>query len=230
MLVLLSAMFVVAGMKPETHGVKPFVDRLMAVLGLLILVASGAYLVNNWATLDKADLALSFVPPIWLTVVALPFIFLFSVLGSYEESFVQINFFAKDNARVRRRAKLALATTYWLRNRELHRFGGMGPQDLARAESWGEARRVVAFQRAQARLDEAENDLAVKRLARYAGVQGEDWQGQPYDQREFVETKEALDRLHMFQRAQYQQRRRYNPDLPVGSLVAQKLPAEHGIG
>ncbi len=224
-LVLLSAMSAVAGMKPETRAVKPVVDRLTALVGLLLLIGTAAYLVRNWEQLDKTELALTFVLPIWLTVATLPFVFLFSLLANYETTFMRIDFFSRDSVKARRRAKLALVTTYWLRNRELHRFAGLGPQELAQAESWGEARRIIALHRAKARLEDVEKDLKAKRLARYAGVSGTDWDGQPLDQREFEETKRALNELHMFHSAQHKNGR-YREDIMtvVGGLLSKTFP------
>jgi hypothetical protein len=224
-LVLLSGMSAVAGMKPETRAVKQFVDRLTALVGVLLLIATAAYLVRNWEQLDKSALALTFVLPIWLTVATLPFVFLFSLLANYETTFVRIDFFAHDNPKGRRRAKLALLTTYGLRNRELHRFAGLGPQELARAESWVEARRIIAFYRAKARLEDVEKDLKAKRVARYAGVSGTDWEGQPRDQREFEDTKRALNDLHMFHSPQHKNGR-YREDIMtvVGGLLSKTFP------
>jgi hypothetical protein len=224
-IVLLSAMSAVAGMKPETRVAKPAIDGLVTLLGLLVLVGAGTYLVRNWATLDKFELALTFALPIWLTVATLPFIFLFSLFANYETTFVRLGFFSKDNPKALRRAKLALLTTFGLRNRELRHFAGAGPHELARAESWGEARRIVAFYRAKARLDEAEKDLKAKRLARYAGVSGTDWDGQPLDQREFEDTKRALNDLHVFHAAQHKTGR-YREDIMavVGGLVSKTFP------
>lgn len=223
--VFLSAMSAVARLRPEAQIAKRFVDRLMAILGLIILTGTTAYLVRQWALLDTTQLAFSFALPIWLTLASLPFIFLFSLFANYELIFVRIDFFSKDDPRARRRAKLALIATYGLRNRELHRFAGAGPQELVRAESWGEARRVIAFYRAQARLEEAKKDLAAKRISRYAGVEGTDWEGRPLDKREFEETKEALDRLHAFHSAQHNSGR-YRKDLMtvVVGLLSKTFP------
>lgn len=224
-IVVLSLTSTVAGMKPETIKAKRVIDPLVALLGLVVLVGAGAYLVSNWATLDTWDLVRTFALPIWLTVATLPFIFLFSLYANYETTFSRIGYFSKDNPKGRRRAKLALLTTYGLRNRELHRFAGLGPQELARAVSWGEARRIIAFYRAKARLEAAEKDLKAKRLVRYAGVDGIDFDGQRLDQREFEETKRALNDLHLFQSAQHKNGR-YREDIMavVGGLLSKTFP------
>jgi hypothetical protein len=229
LVVLLGALSVVAGLKPETLIAKRFVDRVLAFVGLVIIVGTAAYVVREWQNMDKGDLALSFALPIWLTAASLPFIFLFSLYANYETIFVRIDLATMYDKSTRRRAKAALVASYHVRNRELHHFAGQGPQELAKSKSWGEARRIIAFYRAEARVEEAKMDLVAKRLARYAGVKGTDWEGHPLDQREFEETKKALDRLAMFQRSQHQQQGRYNPDLSVGTLVAENLPPEHGI-
>jgi peptidoglycan/LPS O-acetylase OafA/YrhL len=106
--VFLVALSTVAGLKPDTEIAKRWVDRVIAVVGLVVLVATGIYLANDWANLDKTEMALSFAQPIWLTLASLPFIFVFSLFAGYEEQFVRIGFFSKDDPKARRRAKLAL--------------------------------------------------------------------------------------------------------------------------
>lgn len=162
----------------------------------------GIYLANDWANLDKTEMALSLAQPIWLTLASLPFIFAFSLLANYETQFVRIGFFSKDGPKARRRAKLALVRSFHLRNRELHRFPGNGRIELAHARSWPEARRIIAYHRAVARSEEAQKAVRAAELARYAAVEGTDWEGRPLDKREFEETKEALNSLAAFHQGQ----------------------------
>lgn len=229
-LVFLGAMSAVAALKPETMIVRRLSDGLLIVLGLAVLIGTGAYLVREWANLDKAELALSFALPIWLTVATLPFIFLFSLYANYETTFVRIDFATKGDSRARRRAKLALLASFHLRNRELHRFIGRAPGELATAHSWGEAQRIIAFHRAEARVEEAKKDLAAKKLIRYAGVPGTDWEGRPLDQREFDDTKRALDMLGSFHQGQFKDGH-YRADLmeEFGHLLSSKTLPDPGI-
>jgi hypothetical protein len=224
MVVFVSALSAVAGLKPETQVTKRFADGLAAVVGFVILVGTAVYVVREWDGLDKAELALSFALPIWLTAATLPFIFGFSLFANYEMASTRIDHFSK-NPQDRRRAKLALLVSYRFRNRELHRFAGLGQQELSRSTSWGEARRIIALYRAKARLEEAEKEFKAMRLARFAGVQGTDWEGRPRDQREFEETREALDTLHTFHSAQHKDGR-YRQDLmaAVAGLLSKTFP------
>ncbi len=82
----------------------------------------------------------------------------------------------------------------------------MAYTDLARAKTWGEARRVVAYRCTEARVEEATKDLAAPRLLRYEGAEGTDLDGRPFDEREFQETKEALEFLAGVHRASGQKR------------------------
>jgi hypothetical protein len=58
-----------------------------------------------------------------------------------------------------------------------------------------------------------------------AGVEGTDWRGQPLDQREVNETREALNLLATFHRAQFD-KGRYRADLlaAVGGLLSKSFP------
>lgn len=230
LLVFLGLTSAVAALKPDTMIVKRLADGLLAVLGLAVLIATGAYLLREWPNLDKAELALSFAVPIWLTIATLPFIFFFSLYANYEETFVRIDLRTKDDPRARRQAKLALAATFNVRNRELHRFTGPGPGELAAARNWGEARRIIAYHRAETRLEEAKKDLVAKTLSRYAGVEGTDWHGRPLDKREFDDSTQALDMLGSFHRAQFKDGR-YRADLlnEFGHLLPSRTLPDPGI-
>jgi len=229
-IVFLGLVSAVAGLKPETRPAERFVDGVMAIAGLAVLFGTGAWLVDHWASLDTTEVALSFALPIWLTIASLPFIFLFSLYANYETTFVRIDFATTGDPRARRRAKAALLASFHVRNRELHKFTGRAPGELAAAKSWGEARRIIAYHRAEARLREAEEDLAAKKLIRYTGVPGTDWKGRPLDQREFKDTKRALDMLATFHRAQFKDGR-YRADIMevVGNLLSSKALPDPGI-
>ena len=229
--VLLGLFSAVAALKPETRNVKSIADALSAIIGILVIVGTGVVLVGEWPSLDKTKLGLSLLLPVWATIGCLPFVFLFGLYANYESKFMQINLAAPHDQRARRRAKAALVLSFHLRNRALHTFDGLDARELTRATSWDEARRVIAYQRAMARVRVAKENLAAERLIRYAGVEGTDGTGQQLDQREFEATKHALNRLAMFHRAQYEMHGQYRADLmdALGNLVSEKLPSDPGI-
>jgi hypothetical protein len=201
-----------AGLSAEHAIVKRWADRLLGVIGLALLVGAAGYLASAWDSLDKTKLALQFMVPVSLTAVSLPFVFVFSLYANYQSHFARFDWMKKGDARARRRAKLALLLSYGLRNHELAAFSGRAISDLGNANSWREARRVVMYRRAEARLEEAEKELAAARLLRYEGVTGEDWDGRPYDEREFAKTKETLQFIAGVQRNRAEEGR-YRADL-----------------
>ena len=227
--VFLGVMSTVAATKPMYKQVKRLFDGALVVLGLIVVVLTAMKLIEIAPTLDAAWLGMLLFLPVWATFFTLIFVAVFGLYAIYEPKIGEINRTRPDYRRARWRAKAALISTFWARQYELGGYSPFDARQLAETNTWDEARRVVDFQRATIRSKQARDDLAAAKLVRYAGVEGTDWDDQPLDQREFVETKEALDHLALFQRSQFEQHQRYNPDLEVGVLVARNLPNEHGI-
>jgi hypothetical protein len=78
----------------------------------------------------------------------------------------------------------------------------------------------------------AEEQAWRDRLKRYAGVDGTNEEGKRLDQREFAETKEALQWLASCHMGWYRNHGgQYRPDLPaiLGDFTLHGLPKEHGI-
>jgi hypothetical protein len=228
-IVILGVLAAFAGTKPEYGRVKKVLDGVLGVLGLFVLVLTVVKLADLLPTVDLGQLMLLFFLPVWATSFTLLFVAVFGLYANYEPKMGEINRTAAGDRRARWRAKAALVGTFSFHSHELGRYAPFDARQLAETSGWREARRVVAFQRATIRFALAKQDLAAAKLVRYAGVEGTGWDDQPLDQREFVETQEALSDLAMLQRSQFDQQSRYSPDLEVGILVARKLPTAHGI-
>jgi len=159
-LLLLIAIFmsVMGKRDPKMKPAKQLGDFLILVIVLALAFNTANDLATNWASLDKTQTLLSFALPVWLTLGVLPFIFLFGLFCNYEVAATRVRLCAKAQ-RVPWKAKLAMVLGFRLSNHDLRSFGG-GTADwqLARAESLGEARRIVAEYRKSLREAKAENE------------------------------------------------------------------------
>ena len=222
--VILGSISAVAGTKPEFALVKKVVDWSLVGLGFFVVVLTAMKLVEIAPSLDPTELVLLLFLPIWATFFTLLFVGAFGLYANYEPKMGEINRTRPESRLARWRAKLALFTAFGGHNLQLGRFAPFDARELAQTSSWAEARTYVTYKRAEIRHKIATEELTAKRLARYAGVEGEDWDGQPFDQREFVETRDALDRLHAFHAAQFREGR-YRADLlaMVGGLLSKNF-------
>jgi hypothetical protein len=162
----------------------------------------------------------------------MPFLFAFSLSAAYDEVFGRVGV---EDSQGRRRgvlSKLALVATLRGRVGEVWDFAGFWPAELGRARSWREARGVARrFQEDRRRRIERE-EAAADRLVRFAGVEGEDEEGRRLDQREFDETRRALQWLAIAQMGWYQNeewRRGYRDDLLEMLRPFPSLPEADGI-
>jgi hypothetical protein len=224
---ILPFMSLVAGRDEKLARAKRLSDRATALLGLIVLAGAAVGLVASLGEIEPWGIALQFALPGWLTLAALPFVFALDLCDAYASAFSVLDQHVGGHPSARRRGHLVLATAFWLRRRELralHR--GMGLMELAEARSWREARLIVALRRAEVRAGWASKELERTRLARFAGVAGTDWDGRPLDEREFTETKNALDYIAAVHRIQFA-RGRYRRDLMslVGGLLPQPVKA-----
>lgn len=230
---VLTLMVVVAAQKPEYKFVKVLCERVLALIGLALLVLTARQIHLHWQQLNVPGVLLDFVLPVWLTIGLVPFLYLFSIFVAYDAAFRRINYGANDR-RARWRSGLALLSALRFRTHAVRRFTGSGyfARKLGEAQTFSAARGVVAefldeLRRAeQAKIDEAD------RLKRYCGSQELDDDGRRLDRREFAETIAALQWLATCQMGWYRRGSRYRTDmldLLGDDFTSQGLPKESGI-
>jgi hypothetical protein len=206
------------------------IDGLLGVIGLWLLIATVVGLIDEWQTLDYELLWQSLVLPIWLTIGSLPGIYLFSLIMEYESAFMRMKLMNERN-KPSLAARLSVVVGFHGRIRRVHDFGGTWTGRVARQSSFRAALdQVRAFERDMA-TKEAEKREAAERLERYAGAEGVDETGRRLDQREFEETRQALQWIANCHMGWYRQRGRYRRDLMkiLGDFTSYGLPEDHGI-
>jgi hypothetical protein len=229
-LAFLGALSAVAASKEAYRPAKNFVDTVLGIIATGLLLYVVINFVGNLDDTDWAFVARAFFLPFGLTLGVMPYLYLVSVWAGYHDAFMWVRFETKDRA-ARRRARLGLILAFGLRVARLGAFRHFWVKQIAEAGDITAAREVGReFLRDQDRRAE-EKQEAADRLVRFAGVddEDEDEDGQRLDQREFAETKKALQWLSTMQMGWYQNRGgRYRPEL-LDLLDPDGLPDDHGI-
>ncbi len=233
-LVIACTTFVVAfgSGKAQYAVVTRFGRRLQAVIGLAMVAFVALWLISNWRTLDPGSIALSLLLPVWLTALALPFVFVLSVLFRYQQALNHLDSIA-EGRKAGWRVKLALVLGFRLHLRDMNSPGWAYDWKLSRAKSIREGLQIVGDHRRSLRNKESDERRAAQRLVDNAGVKGTDEDGRQLDQREFADTRNALQWIATCQMGWFRTLGgQYKPDLmkiltPDSSL--KRLPADHGI-
>ena len=208
--------------------------RATAALGVIaigLIVYRTIGFVQHPEVIDPPDILRSFLLPVWLTVMALPFVWTMSVLFVYSDALWHLRT-ATVERHVPWKSRVALVTSYRFRLSALRKFAGRWPHELAQAKSFREARQVIARQQAELKAETEAKQKAADDLTRYAGVHGLDARGRQLDKREFSETTDALEALANAHIGWYRSHGNcYQRDLLTrfGDVYARGLPEDHGI-
>lgn len=100
-MVMASAM---AETKPELNSVKGLFAALLSAIGFSMLMYGVFYVCNNFDSIDKELKVMDFLTPILLSILYLPFVFLFSLYVLYDGILVRINIYTDDSS-IRRYAR-----------------------------------------------------------------------------------------------------------------------------
>jgi hypothetical protein len=100
--------------------------------------------------------------PVWLTLGAIPYVYVFGLVALYESAFLRIDFQTED-ATARRRAKRALVRAAHVRAATLGGFAGHWIRDLAEADSPAAAKHLMRRWRRTWRIEDAAERLEVAR-------------------------------------------------------------------
>jgi hypothetical protein len=225
-------MSTVAGGRPEHAAVKRLLDGLLGAAGLGLMIYVAIRLGSDLGTVEGEALLRTLALPIWLTLVTIPFAFVFGSFLAYERALSIVDFMSDGRYRRWQTARaLVLGLRFDLT--AVSAFRGNWALELGQAASSSEAAEAVRnFAASRAAARRAEID-AQNRLDRYAGVSGTDDNGEQLDQREFQATRHALQTLATAQMGWYRNRGgRYREELAdvlATSFTRAGLPTEHGI-
>ena len=197
----------------------------LILYGMSALAWATLHLAREWSGLNHHVLALECFLPIWLTPVALLFVYPLTVIAAYESAFVKIRFAAKGRRAFNQRLALVLRAGGSLRILQIVETSGawrIGRTSGLR-EAWREVRQILLEHRARVASEAA----AERRLLENAGLAEVDESGKQLDRREHNETMEALRYLSTCQMGHYRSRgREYHADLVK---VVENLPERYGL-
>ncbi|MDE2987123.1 MAG: hypothetical protein OXT70_03600 [Chloroflexota bacterium] len=207
---ILSAAIVAMEKGASAQPASKVANTYLVLLALAAIAWGIRHLVDDWPQLDHGLLLREFLLPIWLTPIALSFVYLLSVWAAYEMAFTRMRF-VNDGSLFGQRLALVLRSGVRLRN--LQRLRGDGAQQLGRTagfrDAWREWRQI---QHDRLREIEAEN-AAHRRLVENTGLRGVDETGKQLDQREHMETRESLYWLAICHMGHYRNGQAYRDDL-----------------
>ena len=206
-------------------------DGIVWIYGLGALAWGFWRLGSDWSVTDQGDLAREFLLPVWLTAIALFYIYGLWIYSTYELAFAQMQSAEDERSLLKRRLAIILRTgARPKRLRILDRAGGWRFANTSGfKDAWNEVGRIILADRERTAAERA----IECRLVENAGVAGIDSGGKQLDQREHRETREALRWLAVCQMGHYRRNNRYHKE-SFAAVVANLserygLPTPNGI-
>lgn len=227
--VLFALVAVVAERDPKSAPVRKLANGYLVIFGISALIWSVAHLMADWSVLDQEKIRGDFLLPVWLTPVALLFVYGFAVVVAFQSCFLRMRIWKREGPLLRQRLAVVLRAN--IRLGSLRPLSGIGAQRIARTDGFRAAWKEIAAIRRDKLEESAQEEAARRRLVENAGHVGTDDEGRQLDQREFEETKEALEWLASCHVGHYRNgRQRYRSDLiPIVESGFSGLPEGHGI-
>lgn len=225
-LILMSAF---AGNREDLRQAKGCVDGVLGFLGLVLFAYVAVRVLTDWNHFNSPATLEGLLLPIWLTLATLPFIYAVAVWAACQRAFRLVDRSAEERPS-RWRTRLALMLGLGPRARELGQLHLYPARKIGEATSFRAARSAVRdYRRGLAEERQAVRDEE-ERLRRLAGVEGIDEEGRQLDQREFAETREALQYIASAQMGWYSNsEHRYREDWISLLAPFPGLPEDHGI-
>jgi hypothetical protein len=122
---------------------------LNAVMGFVLVGFSIWWLARNLNSVDPGTEALRFALPLWMTLLAIPYIYVFVLAAAYESAFIRVDF-TSAGMREKRRAKWALLSVAVLRRSTIIGLRPGWAVAVVAVETWSGARAAVRANRGQA--------------------------------------------------------------------------------
>jgi hypothetical protein len=105
LLFIFGAMSVISASDEKYNSAKKVIDLILSLFGWIIISYSLYKIIINYNEFSSISTVVDFVLPSILTILYLPFVFLIVVYSVYEEEFIRLKIFIKNES-LRRKAKL----------------------------------------------------------------------------------------------------------------------------
>jgi hypothetical protein len=215
---------------PEHRPIRSLAGWVLGLTGFVALGWTVLAAIDQWAAIDHRQLLREAVLPVWLTVGVVVFLYPFTVYMSYEQLLKRMRLRAGDRSVWRQQlAVLAYAGPRLSVVRDLQSAANY---DVVQADGFRAALRAIRDVRRERRAEREAERAAAQRLIDNAGVDGWGDDGKRLDQREFKETRKALQWLATCHMGHYRHDDRYRRDLlPIVEphFVRDGLPEENGV-
>lgn len=127
---LIVAMGAMAEIKKEYLLVKKLIDYVLAFIGIFLIVFAASKIIGDYQGFVKANNLHSFVLPPLMTLVYMPFLYIFALIMAYEILFVRLDIFLKNDKELAGFAKQKIFRLCFLNLGKLNRFAKESMSDL----------------------------------------------------------------------------------------------------
>lgn len=216
--------------EPKHQPLRSLAGWISALIGFSALGWTILAAIDQWDTLDHGLLLREAALPIWLTLGAVCFLYPFTLVIAYEGLFRRMQWRASGK-RVWGQL-LAVLAYAGPRLSVLRDLQAAGEYNVVYTDGFLKALRAIRDVRRERRAQDETEHAAAQRLIHNAGLEGWDDAGQRLDQREFSETRKALQWLATCHMGHYRREDRYRQDLlPLveSHFIRDGLPEGHGI-
>jgi len=147
-LILVPFLFVIiaisayAEIKKEYLPVKKMVDYIMFIFGLFLITYALVKILGDYQSFTTSENMRAFILPPLLTIAYIPFLYLFVLMMVYENLFLRIDIFMKDNKALTKFAKRKIIRLCHLDLRKLNRFSRDSSQELIKISNKEDVRKL----------------------------------------------------------------------------------------
>ena len=191
---ILVGVSLVAKRNPEHGKVERPASVLLGIIGLFLIIYTTVKVVSQANDFDFKTEGYIFAMAVWLPLALIPLIYSIAYFVNYEVSSKMLKHF-NDKQQPPRRVRFALLVGLRFSLWYSAQFIGKWRSRLGQAKGFREGLVIMRDFRRTTRQEREAKRAAARRLVEMAGVEGTDDEGRRLDQREFTETKDALDRF-----------------------------------
>jgi hypothetical protein len=142
-LVFLGAMQALAGTDQKYKSVEKLTTVLITILGLTIMANAVYFVVKEWGTFSSIKTLRSFLIPILLTTLYLPFVYIMALYSIYEKINVRLKMKSYIDKRLRSFIMRRIFLKYNFKLKSLRKFQAFNLNNILKSKSKSEANQII---------------------------------------------------------------------------------------